>query len=85
MIFVGEYDEGTHKYLNMATMDAQSKFYYFTYKDKTQPKLDLEALEKDVSLAGEFVRTVRNSSLPVEKQNEVIMLGLKALNGEEVD
>ena len=85
VVFVGEYDEDTHKYLNMATMDAQSKFYYFTYKDKTQPRLDLEALEKDVSLAGEFVRTVRNSSLPLEKQNEVIMLGLKALNGEEVD
>lgn len=85
IVFTGEYDEDTHKYLGLATMDAQSKFYYFTYKDKTKPRLNLESLMNDVSLAGEFVRTVRNSDIPLEKQDKIILLGLKALNGEEVE
>ncbi len=85
IIFVGEYDENTQKYLNLVTMDAQNKFYYFTYKDKTVPKLDLTAFENDISLAGEFVRTVRASDLDDERKQKVILLGLKALKDKEVD
>lgn len=66
-------------------MDAQNKFYYFTYKDKTVPKLDLTAFENDISLAGEFVRTVRASDLDDERKQKVILLGLKALKDKEVD
>lgn len=85
VIFVGEYDQDTHKYLNLATLDAQNKFFYFAYKDKTTPRLDLDQLENDISLAGEFVRKVRESNLPREQQDKVILLGLKTLNGEEVE
>lgn len=85
VIFVGEYDPDTHKYLSLVAMDAKKKFYYFALKDKTTPRLDLEKLEKDVSLAGEFLRSIRQSNLPREEQDEIILLGLKALNGEEVE
>jgi len=85
VIFVGEFNENTHKYLNLATLDAQNKFFYFYYKDRTRPALDLKSLENDVSLAGEFVRTVRNSGLGPIEQDKIILLGLKSLNGEEVD
>ncbi len=85
IIFVGEYDENTQKYLNLVTMDAQNKFFFFTYKDKTVPKIDLSVFENDISLAGEFVRTVKASDLSDERKQKVILLGLKALNGEEVD
>lgn len=85
VIFVGEYDENTQKYFNLITMDAQNKFYYFTYKDKTTPRLNLSVFENDISIAGEFVRTVNASDLSEERKQKVILLGLKALKGEEVD
>ena len=85
VIFVGEYTEQSQKYLNIATMDFAKQYYFFTYKDKSKPKIDIDSLEQDISIKGEFVRTVRASELTLEEQNEIIMLGLRALNGEEVD
>ena len=44
-----------------------------------------EKYKTDVSLAGEFVRTVQASPLSENEKQEIISLGLKAINGEEVD
>ena len=85
LIFIGNYDETTQKYLNLAVEPLVNKFYYIQTKDKTKPKLDLSKYETEISLIGEFVRTVRASSLSPEQQEEVLVLGLKALNGEEVE
>ena len=61
------------------------KFFCFEIKDKTTFKIDTSKYLKDVSLAGEFVREVESSELNEDEKNEIIALGLKVLNGEEVD
>ncbi len=61
------------------------KFFYFEIKDKTSISIDIEKYKTDVSLAGEFVRTVQASPLSENEKQEIISLGLKAINGEEVD
>lgn len=61
-------------------------YYYLEVKDETVHRLDLSAYEKDISLKGEFVRTVLGSSdiSPADKR-EIISLGLKALEGGEIE
>lgn len=60
--------------------------YFVSVKDKTLRKIDLAEYEGDVSLRGEFIRTVTaNSEWSEEKKKQVIALGLKALSGREVE
>ena len=61
------------------------KFFCFEVKDKTQIAINIEQYKADVSLAGEFVRCVEASDLPQEEKNRIINLGLKTINGEEVE
>ena len=85
IVFIGSYDEQTQKYLQLATTELQNQYFYVQIKDKTTPKLDLDKYKYDLSIAGEFVRTVRESNLSPEEQDRVIILGLRTLNGEEVE
>jgi len=61
------------------------KFFCFEVKDKTKIALDIEQYKSDVSLAGEFIRCVNASTLTQEEKDKIISLGLKAINGEEVE
>ncbi len=83
--FVGEFNEISQKNIHLSTINFENKFYHFEYKDKTTPCLDLEELEKDISIKGEFIRAVRKSGISLEEQNEIIMLGLNALDNKEVE
>ena len=60
--------------------------YFVSVKDKTVKKLDPLAYEGDVSLRGEFVRAVlNNAEWDAERKSHMIALGLKALDGREVE
>ena len=52
--------------------------------DDSNLTLRPEMYRNDVSLRGEFVRTVMQSGLPREDQERIIQCGLRALNGEEM-
>ena len=59
---------------------------YLSVKDCTKKKIDYSAYEYDLSLKGEFVRTVRDSTEYSEAEKaQIIAYGLKALSGREVD
>ena len=59
---------------------------YISVKDRTSQKLDLAQYENDATLKGEFVRTVMgDDSLNEDQKKRVIMAGLRALRGEEVE
>jgi len=60
--------------------------YFVSVKDKTLRKIDPLAYEGDLSLRGEFVRTVlAHKDWDDERKRKVITLGLKALTHREVD
>ncbi len=59
-------------------------FYYEMIVDRTRMRVDYSAYEKDVSLKGEFVRTVMRSDMDEEKKAQVIRSGILALSGEEM-
>lgn len=70
--------------------DIQSRLAYSAYfvnvKKNTLPLIEPEKFVNDLSLKGEFVRTVyANTSLSEEEKRKVVSLGLKALEGREID
>ena len=63
----------------------ENKFFFGRVKDKTIIKINIDDYKYDVSLAGEYVRTVLNSNETDENIGEIITLGLRALRGEDLD
>ena len=57
--------------------------YFVDVKDQTKRRVDLATYAKDLSLRGEFVRTVMtDSSLSETDRQRIIAYGLRALSGE---
>jgi len=53
-------------------------------KDKTVLKIDPARYAYDVSLKGEFIRSVMASGCSEEEKAQIISYGIRALNGQEV-
>ena len=85
LLLVGEYTAETEKDIVALLEMFQSKFYYFEIKDRSVLKIDPSQYENDISLRGEFIRTVLSSRLTNEDKDSVIYCGLKALSGEEFE
>ena len=62
----------------------QSRFYALKIKDESRLALAAADYENDISLKGEFVRTVLASDLPQADKDRIIVAGLAALRGEEL-
>lgn len=62
----------------------QERFYFAVVRDESRLLIDPAQYEADISLKGEFVRTVLSSSLDEEEKERVLSCGLRALRGEEV-
>ena len=78
----GEISEETEIETESYQNALSSNFFYIRFKDKTEPKIDYEKYEKDVSLKGEFIRMVKaQKNLTEEKKSQIIMTGIKALAG----
>jgi DNA repair exonuclease SbcCD nuclease subunit len=61
------------------------RFYFARLKDRTTLAICPEDYAYDVSLKGEFIRTVMASRLSEQQKQQTILCGLRALRGEEVD
>lgn len=65
---------------------AAENYYWMDVKDETLRRIDYAAFEGDISIRGEFVRTVlAESALSPERQGSIIATGLKALDGREIE
>lgn len=60
------------------------RFFFSEVIDESNLSLRPDMYRNDVSLRGEFVRTVMQSGLPRADQERIIQCGLRALNGEEL-
>lgn len=59
-------------------------FFFAKVYDKTFLKIELKDYQFDKSISGEFVRTVLGEDIDKETADKVLVLGLKALKGEEI-
>ena len=67
------------------TQHLSERFYFARVKDDCRLRLNPEDYVGDVSLKGEFIRSVLASRLSENEKQRVITCGLRALRGEEVD
>lgn len=59
------------------------RFYFAKVKDETRLSINAEDYAHDISLKGEFVRRVMNSTLSESEKERVIACGFRVLSGEE--
>lgn len=63
-----------------------NNLYFLEVIDNTNIKIDINKYLNDISLKGEFVRSVLNDEeLKEDVKNEVLTLGLRLLEGREID
>lgn len=87
IILIGELDDGVIISLPEITTRLNDAFYFVKLRDKTEIKVDFEALSKENTLKGIFVKNMLNrieNANENEKQmlKEALNIGLKAFGGE---
>lgn len=66
------------------TSNLQERFYCFKLVDRTEIAIDYTRFQNDISLKGEYIRTVLALELPENQTNRIILMGLHALEGREI-
>lgn len=61
----------------------EDRFFFFRLKNSLDFEIDYKKYKNDISLKGEFVRTVEKMDLPEEEKHQVIYTGLSLLAGRE--
>ncbi|MEG1581885.1 MAG: DNA repair exonuclease [Clostridia bacterium] len=84
IVLVGNYNNVENKDIRMLEIKLNDIFYFAEVCDKSHINLSLEDVKTDISLKGEFLKKVLQSSLSVDDKKQIIELGLKALKGEDV-
>lgn len=70
--------------LDLTELENYYSFFYISIKDKTKRKININNYLNDLSLRGEFIRRIMdNNEYSQEEKEEIIYLGLNALNGKE--
>jgi DNA repair exonuclease SbcCD nuclease subunit len=80
----GSYSLETQKDLRFLQKMLDGRFYFSKIKDESTLRIRKEDYAHDASLKGEFIRTVLASDRPQEEKEQIILLGIRALSGEEV-
>ncbi len=81
---VGEADFDLSGIADNITKMLEPYLFFIRVKNSARQRIDLSAAECELSLRGEFIRTVMRSSLADSEKSEVITIGIRALAGEEI-
>lgn len=81
---VGKPDADSEKNIEYLENHFRGEFFFLKIKDSTTYRVDYARFENDVSLKGEFIRTVMQEELSEEEKAAIIHYGLQALAGEEI-
>lgn len=70
------------KYMEQFLLD---RFYFGRVKDLTRLEINIEEYRYDATLKGEFIRLVLDADMDDAIKEQVLLTGIKALSGEELD
>ena len=62
----------------------EDRYFYFEVKDNKKVIINYEEYKNDISLKGEFIRTVENQELTDEEKSEICLTGIRAIFGGEI-
>ena len=85
IILTGKVELESERDIDYILKNYQDRFYYLKVYDETLPLIDYEKYENDASLKGEFIRLVLSQKITDKEKKEIIVTGIKALSGEEID
>ncbi len=83
-VLTGTYTLQTQKDTVFLRKMLESDFWYVKIKDESSLQIDPCSYEYDVSLKGEFIRSVMASDRSTAEKELIISCGIRALNGQEV-
>lgn len=82
---VGQVSAEANKDLNSLAKSFEDDFFFSKIKDTSTLAIDPAEYENDISLHGEFIRTVLGlEGVEQSEKDRIVMCGLKALAGEKV-
>jgi len=81
---VGSYNINLIKQNELLNEYLNDKYFFAKLSDESRLAINPKDYEKDISLKGEFIRTVLKSDMSDSEKNEVIEYGIKALMKEEI-
>ena len=79
IVLTGTFTPETDKSLMLLQHELENRFYFVDIKDKTELFISPEIYENSVSLAGEFIKQVKESNLDEETKAQIITQGLRVL------
>ncbi len=82
IILKGTKDLDTFISLRYIKQVLQNDFFYIKVKDETKLYISKEEYQNDISLKGEFIRLVLDSSEVSHDMEQIIQYGIEALSGE---
>lgn len=85
VVLCGNITIETEKDLDHFEKVLNDEFYFATVRDETKLLIDIDSVKNDISLKGEFIKRVLESNINEKSKERVIMYGIKALNGEEIE
>ena len=85
LVLGGEIEIGEQRDIEYLTKKFESNFYYLKIIDKPHIKIDYMKYQNDISLKGEFIRTViEQKDLTEEEKSKILSTGIRALSGEDI-
>lgn len=85
VILTGEYELEVQKNIQRVTEKLNEEYYFVKIEDQSKLKINYKDYENDISLLGEFVRTVLDKQdLSEDERNKILEYGIKALKNEDL-
>lgn len=85
VILQGNVEVDTPKDVDYLRSRFAPDYFFLKIYDQTKLDIHIEDYQNDISLKGEFVRMVLSEKLPQERKMQIILSGIRALSGEDVD
>jgi len=84
LVIKGKFNLDLMKQIRHLDLKLNNIYFFVKIKDESSLAINIKDFEKDLSLKGEFIRSVLSSHLSDEEKNRVILVGIKALSGEDL-
>lgn len=85
VVLVGNHSIDLEKNIDKLDRILNTKYYFLKIVDKSKIAISYKDYENDISLLGEFVRTVlNNTELDEFDKNKILEYGIKALSNDEL-
>lgn len=85
LILHGEIDEESDFETEYILNQLKDKYFYIKMYNETEFNIKYEKYTNDISLKGEFIRLIHESDLEEKEKKAIILTGLKAIEGREIE